>query len=143
MPKLPYTGQSLNFFPDFASFSLIAPFCFFYQGEYACYFFIDIALYKYYYGLFGFWEHSNGLFYLHRVDQIAKVTVSTISLCVYSTLIFFLSFYYCSSFLNFDFKIFLLNLQQVNQIYQLVTVVNLLLSFLCLLICFLWLLFCT
>lgn len=93
MPKLPYTGQSLNCFPDFASFSLIAPFCFFTKESMFAIFFIDIALYKYYFVLFGFWEHSNGFFYLHQVDQIGKVTVrfNNLLMCLLYSNFFFLS----------------------------------------------------
>lgn len=35
LPKLPYTGQSMNYFPDFALLSLIL---LLYQGDYVGYF---------------------------------------------------------------------------------------------------------
>lgn len=86
--KVTLYGSVIELLSRFCFILIDCPFLLFYQGEYVCYFFIDIALYKYYFVLFGFWEHSNGFFYLHQVDQIGKVTVSTISLCFYSTVIF-------------------------------------------------------
>lgn len=114
LPKLLYTGQSMNYFPDFALLSLIL---LLYQGDYVGYFSqILHALYKYY--LFFVWllgAATDWFICIRSIRLASQVTVSTISLCVnYSirTVIYFLLLLY---FLNFDFKTTSFNLHMLTR----------------------------